>query len=344
MTRMLRSASSVLTVWMPQPPLIHLGVRVQVEWGLKPYAGAKQAELSHCWFAGVVDGLKDGYFHVSYNDGDERWHPLSWVARGKVRAGRNTDAKSQQRGAGAAAGRKARAGGAAGGKARAAGKAAVKAPEAKELSEEEVQAAVRAEGLILVPGSGMSGFWGVRCGSMEKPKPFAAVVKGRSLGAFATTDEAALAVARSPEGKAEAARLGLAAAASAASAAKLAAKDRARGKRAAPQPPAPKRARVHPPASAASSPSSSAASSSAAASSSPSLAPPPAPAPAAAVAGAPAPPAAGTAIVRVSGMEAVKNALERLNLGAYAQAFELDGWDDLGCLALLDAAFVRAVS
>ena len=74
----------------------------------------------------------------------------------------------------------------------------MKAPDAKELSEEEVQAAVRAEGLILVPGSGMSGFWGVRCGSMEKPKPFAAVVKGRSLGAFATTDEAALAVARSP--------------------------------------------------------------------------------------------------------------------------------------------------
>ena len=66
-----------------------------------------------------------------------------------------------------------------------------------------------AEGLTLLKSDNKTGYFGVNLNQPSKPKPYQARVwrggKIVSLGCFATAEEAALCVARSPEGKAAAA-------------------------------------------------------------------------------------------------------------------------------------------
>ena len=70
-------------------------------------------------------------------------------------------------------------------------------------------AQAQAEGLTLLVADNKTGYFGVYLNNPGQPKPYQAQVKhgGRnvSLGAFATAEEAALCVARSPEGQAAAA-------------------------------------------------------------------------------------------------------------------------------------------
>ena len=76
-------------------------------------------------------------------------------------------------------------------------------------SEEALQQA-RAEELTLLVAKGKTGYFGVSLGKPDRPKPYEALVKrgGKKvhLGRFATAEEAALCVARSPEGQAVAAK------------------------------------------------------------------------------------------------------------------------------------------
>ena len=62
-----------------------------------------------------------------------------------------------------------------------------------------------AEGLTLLVADNKTGYLGVYLSNPGKPKPYAAQVsrggKMVSLGCFATAEEAALCIARSPEGK-----------------------------------------------------------------------------------------------------------------------------------------------
>ena len=67
-----------------------------------------------------------------------------------------------------------------------------------------------AEGLTLLKADNKTGYFGVYLSNPGKPKPYRAQVrrggKKVSLGSFATAEEAALCVARSPEGRAAAER------------------------------------------------------------------------------------------------------------------------------------------
>ena len=68
----------------------------------------------------------------------------------------------------------------------------------------------RAEGLTLLQADNKTGYLGVTINKPGKPKPYQAQVRRGgtmvSLGSFATAEEAALCVARSPEGRAAAKR------------------------------------------------------------------------------------------------------------------------------------------
>ena len=85
---------------------------------------------------------------------------------------------------------------------RAAAKKAVAAP--VPLTSEEARQQARAEGLTLRKAENNTGYFGV-CHRPGKPKPYQAQVrrggKNVRLGYFATAEEAALCVARSPEGQ-----------------------------------------------------------------------------------------------------------------------------------------------
>ena len=74
------------------------------------------------------------------------------------------------------------------------------------LTSEEARQQAQAEGLTLRVTDNSTGYFGVCLDRPGKPKPFAAQVRrvGKmvSLGTFATAEEAALHVARSPEGRA----------------------------------------------------------------------------------------------------------------------------------------------
>jgi len=76
------------------------------------------------------------------------------------------------------------------------------------LTSEEVRQQARAEGLTLLKADNNTGYFGVRLNNPGHPKPYEARVKRSgnmvSLGSFATAKEAALHVARSPEGRAAA--------------------------------------------------------------------------------------------------------------------------------------------
>ena len=87
----------------------------------------------------------------------------------------------------------------------AAEKAAAAAPPAPRLSSEEIRQQAQAEGLTLLRADNKTGNFCVSLNQPGHPKPFQARVwRGRkkvSLGCFATAEEAALCIARSPEGQ-----------------------------------------------------------------------------------------------------------------------------------------------
>ena len=84
---------------------------------------------------------------------------------------------------------------------------AVAAKRAAALTSEEARQQAQAEGLTLRVAKGTTGYFGV-AHRPGLPKPYQAQVSRRgkqaSLGCFATAEEAALCVARSPEGQAAA--------------------------------------------------------------------------------------------------------------------------------------------
>ena len=98
------------------------------------------------------------------------------------------------------------------GQAEAAKRAAAAAP----LTSEEARQQAQAEKLTLLVAENRAGYFGVHLNNPGKPKPYQArVTRGGntvSLGYFATAEEAALCVARSPEGRAKATKRAAAAA------------------------------------------------------------------------------------------------------------------------------------
>jgi hypothetical protein len=86
--------------------------------------------------------------------------------------------------------------------------AAKKAAAAPPLTSEEARQQAQAEGLTLLKADNKSGYFGVHHNNPDKPKPYLAAVwrdgKVVHLGSFATAEEAALCIARSPEGRAAA--------------------------------------------------------------------------------------------------------------------------------------------
>jgi hypothetical protein len=87
---------------------------------------------------------------------------------------------------------------------------AVAAKRAAVLTSEEAWQQAQAEKLTLLLAENKTGYFGVRLSRPGQPKPYQAQVRrgGRMvyLGMFATAEEAALCVARTPEGRAAAAR------------------------------------------------------------------------------------------------------------------------------------------
>ena len=87
--------------------------------------------------------------------------------------------------------------------------AAARAATAAPLTSEQARQQAQAEGLTLRVSNNKTGYFGVRIANPDYPKPFQARVAKRDgklvpLGCFATAEEAALCVARSPEGQAAA--------------------------------------------------------------------------------------------------------------------------------------------
>jgi len=94
---------------------------------------------------------------------------------------------------------------------RAAAKAAAAAPSpVPSLTSEEAQQQAQAEGLMLLEADSTTGYFGVRHNGRAKTKRYGARVwrggKDVDLGSFATAEEAAWCIARSPEGQAAAKR------------------------------------------------------------------------------------------------------------------------------------------
>ena len=83
------------------------------------------------------------------------------------------------------------------------------------LTSDEARQQAQVEGLTLRAGDTTTGYFGVHPAKQSKAKPYVARVRrgGKyvSLGAFATAEEAALCVARSPEGQEAAKRATVAA-------------------------------------------------------------------------------------------------------------------------------------
>jgi hypothetical protein len=90
------------------------------------------------------------------------------------------------------------------------GQAAAKKAAAPPLTSEEARQQARAEGLTLVKAGNKTGYLGVYLSQPGMPKPYQAQVRRGGklvyLGSFATAGEAALCVARSPEGQEAAAK------------------------------------------------------------------------------------------------------------------------------------------
>ena len=83
------------------------------------------------------------------------------------------------------------------------------------LTSEEARQQAQAEGLMLLRAENKAGYFGVKLNNPGKPKPYQAQVsrggKKVSLGNFAAAEEAALCIARLPEGRAAAGRAAAAA-------------------------------------------------------------------------------------------------------------------------------------
>ena len=83
-------------------------------------------------------------------------------------------------------------------------------PTSEDMTTEEAEALAEAEGLTLLKAKNKAGYFGVHRNRAPYPKPYqAGVRKGGKLmylGVFTTAVEAALCVARSPEGQAAARR------------------------------------------------------------------------------------------------------------------------------------------
>ena len=93
----------------------------------------------------------------------------------------------------------------------AAAKAAAAPPTAPPLTSEEARQQAQAEGLTLRVADNKAGYFGVnlhRSGKLNKPYQARVSRDGKvvNLGSFATAEEAALCIARSPEGQAAAKR------------------------------------------------------------------------------------------------------------------------------------------
>ena len=90
-------------------------------------------------------------------------------------------------------------------------RAALAIPDEASMSSEVAREQAQAEGLTLRAADNKTGYFGVHLNNPGKPKPYKAEVrrggKQVSLGNFATAEEAALCVARSPEGQAAAGRV-----------------------------------------------------------------------------------------------------------------------------------------
>jgi len=90
-----------------------------------------------------------------------------------------------------------------------------RAAAAPPLTSEEARQQAEAEGLTLLKADNTTGYFGVNLHNPGKPKPYQALVwrgdKDVHLGTFATAEEAALCVARSPAGRAAAKRAAAAA-------------------------------------------------------------------------------------------------------------------------------------
>jgi len=88
--------------------------------------------------------------------------------------------------------------------------AAERAAAAAPLTSEEARQQAQAEKLTLLVADNKSGYFGVHLSKPGKPKPYVAQVRrgGKTvyLGYFVTAEEAALCVARTPEGRAAAGR------------------------------------------------------------------------------------------------------------------------------------------
>ena len=93
---------------------------------------------------------------------------------------------------------------------RAAAKRAKRPAAPPPLTSDEAQQQAQAEGLTLLVAENSAGYFGVSLDKPGKPKPYQARVRRGgtqvSLGLFATAEEAALCIARSPEGRAAAER------------------------------------------------------------------------------------------------------------------------------------------
>ena len=74
------------------------------------------------------------------------------------------------------------------------------------LTSEEARQQAQAERLTLVVAENKTGYFGVHLTHPGQPKPYETRVRRVTLGSFATAEEAALCVARSPEGQAAAQR------------------------------------------------------------------------------------------------------------------------------------------
>ena len=88
---------------------------------------------------------------------------------------------------------------------------AVAAKRAAALTSEEARQQAQVEGLTLRAARNTAGYFGVILANPGRPKPFQVQMRRGSkllhLGSFATAEEAALCVARSPEGQAAAGRV-----------------------------------------------------------------------------------------------------------------------------------------
>eukprot|EP00964_Phaeocystis_antarctica_P146030 scaffold112224_cov66-Phaeocystis_antarctica.AAC.3 len=145
----------------------------------------------------LVAGNKTGYFGVHLNQTSKSKPYVAQVKRGGKKVHLGSFATAEEAALSVARSPE--------GQAAAVERAAAAAP----LTSEEARQQAHAEGLTLLVANNTTGYFGVHLTKPGQPKPYQAKVarggKTAHLGSFATAEEAALCVARSPEGKTAAA-------------------------------------------------------------------------------------------------------------------------------------------